>query len=300
MKTLKEFSDFLHSNGYEESFAPYTFLDGGLEIVEFVKNDFHLDLYVKATKEFSEFLSTLDEGTEYQVEYENYIVTTARIESPICNVSNFLDGTTDAIELVAEPNDYNKHTLDLFEKCIEFQKTNLLEHELFIMTQRLKHLTWAKENLVPLLEKYDYYVDYDSFFDTKNERCSSNIRIDFKHPNRSDFIIEVDCLTGEPIIWADINGTNGVIILTDKIYGKNKDEVYNVLLEEVWKKCDEKFGYIYSNDPHETIDSYSEIMKLIDCLYYKRKSDDLNFELIPERCKHLVEQYNNIHNEQQK
>lgn len=290
MKTLKEYSDFLHSNGYEESFAPYTFLDGGLEIVEFIKNDFHVHLYVEPTEELLKFLSNLAEGTEYQIEYENYIVNFAKIESPICNVSNFLDGSTDYIELGLNPSAYNKHTLDLFDKCIEFQKTNLLEHELFIMSQRLKHLTWAKENLIPLLEKYDYYVDYDSFFDTKQERCSSNIRIDFKHPNRADFVIEVDCITGEPIIWTDINLADGTIDLTDKIYGKNKDIVFNILLEDVWKKYESKFGYIYNNDPHETIDTYKEVGHLMDCLHYKEKKE-INFNIIPKRYNHLVEEY---------
>ena len=192
MIKLKEYADFLYENGYKENFAPFTFLNGSLEIVEFIKNDFIVRLYVEATREFSEFLESLEPGTEYKVEYENYNVKSAFIESPICNVSNFLDGTTDGIELVSEPNAYNRHTLDLFELCIGFQKVNLLEHELFIMSRRQEHLAWAKDNLIPILEKYDYYVDYDSFFDTKEERCSSNIRIDFKHPNRADLVIEVD------------------------------------------------------------------------------------------------------------
>ena len=150
MKTLKEYAELLYKNEYKESFAPYTFLDGNLEIVEFIKNGYHINLYVVATKEFSDYLSSLPLGTEYKVEYENYNVESAFIESPICNVSNFHDGSTDGIELVSEPNEYNKHTLKLFELCLNFQKTNLLEHELFIMSRRQEHLMWAKENLIPI------------------------------------------------------------------------------------------------------------------------------------------------------
>jgi hypothetical protein len=294
MKTLKEYADFLYKNGYKENFAPYTFLDGNLEIVEFIKNGYHINLFVEETKEFSEYLSSLDLETEYQVEYENYNVKSAFIESPICNVSNFLDGSTNGIELVSEPNAYNKHTLDLFELCINFQKTNLLEHELFIMSQRLKHLAWAKDNLIPILEKYNFYVVYDSFFDTKQERNSSNIRIDFKHPNRAYFVIEVDCLTGKPIIWVDINSTNGVIDLTDKIYGKNQDDIFNILLEEVWKKNEHKFGYIYNNDPHETVDTYNNVLNLMDCLHYNEKRKDINFDVIPQRYEKWVLDYNEM------
>lgn len=294
MKTLKEYADFLHENGYKESFAPCTFLCGHLEIVEFIKNDFHIDLYVEETKEFSEYLSSLQVDTEYQIEYDNYIVKTAFIESPVCNVSNFLDGTTDGIELVSEPNAYNKHTLDLFELCISLQKTNLLEHELFIMSQRIEHLMWAKDNLIPILEKYDYYVDYDSFFDTKQERCSSNIRIDIKHPNRANLVIEADCLTGKPIIWTDINLSEGTIDLTDKIYGKNQGEVFNALLENVWKKDELKFGYIYNNDPHETVETYGQVLNLMRCIRYKEKNNGINFDAIPERYNDLVKEYNKL------
>lgn len=291
MRTLKEYADFLYKNGYKESFAPYTFLDGHLEIVEFIKNDYQLSLYVTETEEFSDYLSSLDPGTEYQVEYGNYNVKSAFIESPICNVSNFLDGSTDGIELVSEPGAYNKHTLDLFEQCIDFQKTNLLEHELFMMSRRLEHLIWAKDNLIPILEKYDFYVDYDSFFDTKQERCSSNIRIDFKHPNRADFVIEIDCLTGNPIIWADINLNSGTIDLTDKIYGKNLNEVSNILLEELFKKDELKFGYIYNDDIHETIETYKEVLNLMNCLHYNEKRKDINFDAIPQRYEKLVLDY---------
>ena len=136
MKTLKEYADFLYRNGYEETTAPFTFLNGRLEVVDFVKNNYCINLYVEETEEFDKYLSSLDVGTEYQVEYDNYNVRAAFIESPICNISDFLHGTTDGIELVSEPNDYHKHTLDLFEQCINFQKTNLLEHELFIMSCR--------------------------------------------------------------------------------------------------------------------------------------------------------------------
>ena len=294
MKTLKEYADFLYKNEYKENFAPFTFLDSNLEIVEFIKNDYRINLYVQETKEFSDYLASLAPGTEYQVEYENYIVKSAFIESPICNVSNFLDGTTDGIELVSEPNAYNHHTLDLFELCINFQKTNLLEHELFIMSRRIEHLAWAKDSLIPILEKWDFYVDYDSFFDTKEGRCSSNIRIDFKHPNRADFVIEVDCLTGQPIIWADINSANGTIHLTEEIYGKNLNEVSDILLEKLLKQDELKFGYLYNNDPHETIETYREVLNLIDSLHYKEKRKDINFDVIPERYNKLREDYNKM------
>ena len=291
MKTLKEYADFLYLKGYKESIAPFTFLNGTLEIVEFVMDGFYVNLYVEETDEFSKYLESLEPGTEYHVEYENYVVNSAFIEAPICNVANFHDGSTDGIELVSKPNAYNKHTLELFEMCIGFQKTNLLEHEIFIMSRRQEHLAWAKETLVPLLEKYNYVITFDSFFDTKNETPSSNPIIDFTHPNGSNLSIETDCITGEPIIWSYDESGKGVVYLSDKMYGKDIDDVYNVMLEEVWKKRKDKFGYIYNNDPHETVDTYCEVYKLLDCLHYGEKDDSINFDIIPERYNDIVKKY---------
>ena len=291
MKTLKEYSEFLHKNGYKESLAPYEFLDGNLKAVGFKKNDYYITLEVDETEEFSAYLSSLKSGTEYQIIYENYNVRSAFIESPICNVPGFVDGSKDGIILVLEPDTYYKHSLDLFKQCIKFQTTNLLEHELFIMSQGLKHLSWAKNNLIPLLEKWDFYIVYDSLSDIKSEeRYNSNIRIDFKHQNDALFVIEVDCLTGKPIIWVD---TDKTIFITDKIYGRSLNEVSNILLEELLKKDEKRFGYIYNNDPQETIDTYREVYVLLEYLRYNEKGD-INLNIIPKRYNKLIDDYNKI------
>ena len=79
--------------------------------------------------------------------------------------------------------------------------------------------------------------------------------------------------------------------LIDKIYGKLSDEVYNVLLEDVWKQDELKFGYIYNNDPHETLETYKQVNMLLDSLRYKEKNNDINFDVIPDRYNKFVEEY---------
>ena len=79
----------------------------------------------------------------------------------------------------------------------------------------------------------------------------------------------------------------------DKIYGKKQDDVFNILLEEVWKKDELRFGYIYNNDPQETIDTYKEVLTLIDCLHYNEKKD-IDFTIIPKRYNKLIEDYNQM------
>ena len=71
------------------------------------------------------------------------------------------------------------------------------------------------------------------------------------------------------------------------------------ILEEVWKKDDLKFGYIYNNDPHETINTQREVYCLLDCLRDKKiYYDDINFDIIPKRYNHLVIEYNKLLNKE--
>lgn len=284
MKTLNEFADLLHSKGYKEEIAPYQFLCGDLEIVSFEKDNYTIGLWVYPTDEFRAYLDTLEDGTEYQIDYNNYIVSSCHIESPICNVAGFTDGDTSGITLVEEPDYYNKHTLDLFEYCLSLQTTDLLFHELKIMENRIEQLKWAKENLIPVLNKYDYTAEFDAFFNTENERDSSDQWIDFKHHNGGSLRLGTDCLTGKPDIWADGND------ITDKIYGKTSEEVYDILLNEIWKKDELSYGYIYNDDPKETVDTCLNVRAMWFAIRgYGR--DDVDFSVIPDRFAKDVERY---------
>ena len=115
MKTLKEYADFLYENGYKETDGAYLFLDGELERVDFSNGEFGLALGVEETEEFSKYLESLEVGTEYKVEYENYLVKDAFLESPICNVANYFDGTTNGLSHYIQKNDYK---LDVHEQIM--------------------------------------------------------------------------------------------------------------------------------------------------------------------------------------
>ena len=252
METLKEYADFLYKNGYKEaSTHPYGSMFQSLDYVWFVKNEFHVRLQVYETEEFSNYLESLEEGAKFKIEYENYIVDQAFIDSPIRNVCecDYKDG----IMLVSEPDDVCRHSLDLFEQCIKFQTTNLVVHELFIMSRREEQLGWAKDNLIPVLEKHDFYCNHSSLFHTsfanafyEGEDYNSNPRIDFQHPYGASIVMEIDCITGEPIIWAT-SSLDDLIKLTDKIYGKNLNEVSEILQKEIFEEIPENWKELLEN-----------------------------------------------------
>lgn len=284
---LREFVDILYDRGYKETKYPYTFLDGHLQVVDFEKNGWIVQIECNETEELEKYLKSLDEGTEYDINYNNYEVSSILIQSPVCNIANFIHGNRDGILLVAEPNDYYTHGLELFEYCLELQKVNLLNHELKIMKDRIKLLEWAKESFIPVLEKVGYHALLSSFFCCEFNSDSSDMIVEFDHPSNSSVSIITDCITGEPKI--NVDG----IYITDLIYGKNEEEVFNIMLDNIWKKNEAKFGYIWKNDEKETIDTYNEIQALVDCIVREVK-ENINLSIIPDRYSDLISKYNKI------
>lgn len=291
METLKEFEEVLYRYGYKEGDGEL-YDNGGEQSVIYSKGNYDVELKLRPTPEMQKYFENLAEGAEYQWSPENFEVYAAAIKAPICNSEDFFTGETDYIFLSSEDK---KYPLSLFEKCLGFQQTDLIEHELFIMSQRTKHLDWVQNNLKPLLQRYDYNVSYSSLFKSDNT-SDSHLRICFDHLgyDYSTITIITDCITGDIEILAFINCQQ--IDITE-IYGKNSEEIFNILLEKVWKLKEEEFGYIYNNDPHETKDTYGELFKLHYSIDQKQKLEDINFDVIPERYNKLVETYNQLQDE---
>lgn len=299
MKTLKELAEILYSRGYKESDYAYEFLDGHLTTVSFrdKTGEYSVKLAVCETPEFEKILDELPVGTNYPCNYKNYEVTAAYIQSPVCSESGFLDSDTSGINLVADPDDYYTHSLDLFEQCLDLQTTDLVEHELHIIGKHAQLLSWVNLVLKPILKGYNFNIGYSSLFDCQldsDKGDSSDLVLIFRHPNRADITVETDCITGDPTIIFDIEGK--FTDLTDQIYNKKSDKVASVITD-LLKKYPEEFSYLFNNDPHETIDSYHEVLSLLDAIRYNRRRDDINFDIIPARCNHLIEKYKSLHND---
>lgn len=298
MKTLKEITEILYSRGYKESKYPYEFLNGRLTNVSFrdKTEEYLVKLGVYETPEFEKILDGLPIGTSYECDYKNYEVTSAYIQSPVCSESGFMDGSTNGINLVAEPDEYCTHSLDLFEQCLDLQTTDLIEHELRIVSKHKQLLTWVNAFLKPILKEYNFCASYSSLFDCQldsEKGGSSDLILVFRHPNQSEITLETDCITGDPTITFDIVG--GFTDLIDQIYNKKSDKVASVVTD-LLKKYPDQFGYLFNNDPHETIDSYHEVMCLIDAIRYNHRSKDINFDIIPARYNHLIEKYKSLYN----
>ena len=284
---MQKFVDILHERGYKETPIAYSYVDGHLVAVDFKKDKWLVTIQCEETEEFYNELENMEDGTEYTVDYNNYVVTGIFIQSPICDRAGFTDNDKSGIFLPAEPGDWHTHGLEYFEYCLGLQSTNLLEHELKIMKCRIETLSWAKENFVPIIEKYDYTCSFDSFFNCDENATddTSDPTIIFNHYNDGQLYIDNDCITGKPKIVCD------GIDITDDVYGKDSETVYNVLVEKVWKKNVSRYGYIWSGDPKETKYSEQEVFNLMRAIDYGDDKVKINFDIIPERCKWLVDKY---------
>lgn len=252
MKYLNEFIDYLKEEGYEDKYLDS--VDGYLCKVDCFYCDKQVTFSVEATKEFEEFIKNKvkENGSfEYDIDYKNYIVKAISMELPI---TAYDAEESETVYLTSNKNEYHQHGLDLLEKCVYLQKHGFIEHEMFISQKHIEHLKWAKDVLIPVLEKADYTIEYSSVFDISHMKCDSNLTILFKHYNDKNFIEQpmymgTDCLTGECVFPNNM-----------QLFGKGKEEVWNILVEELWKKANitKRFSYLYTEG--ETKETFSQYL----------------------------------------
>lgn len=257
MKYLNEFIEYLEKEGYKVEY--FDSVDGYLLNVDCFYQNKKITFNVDHTEEFQKFLkSKIKENGkfEYDIDYKNYLVKAISIECTITSEPNYFNKEVGNIYLISNPNkdSYHQHGFDLFEKCVQLQKNGVIEHEIFIMEKHIEHLRWAKEVLIPVLEKADYITDYSSTFDLSDRRYNSDLIIIFKHYNDQNFddkelYMKTDCLTGECLFPDNLN-----------LFGKNKEEVWEILVEEFWKKAifPKRFSYLYTEG--ETIETFKNFM----------------------------------------
>jgi hypothetical protein len=288
METLKEFADFLKARGYKETKLPYCFTNGWLDSVSFSNGSFGINFNVEPTPEFGEKLNNMPDGEEYDIDYKDYVVAQAFIESPVCNVSDFFDGATKGIFLVKEPGEYVRHTLDLFEYCTSLQTTDLAEHELKILKARIAQMEWATKNLFPVLKKADYHPVYDTFFATDETRDSSNQWIELQHKNHGCIHFTTDCITGYGYLTADDVDLSCLVCHADE------NTVREAFLEKVWKENELRYGYLWHNDPKETVDTYLNLLEMFETTRRGRPFDKVDLSVIPDKYSDDVKLYKQI------
>lgn len=214
METLKEYADLLHSKDYQELPVPFTFFNGELQEVFFLRPKYNRVVILAV-------VPIEDSKESEDVDYNDYIVMSASIDCAISDISTFWDASNCGITLVKEPDkdDYYIHGLDLFEKCLDLEGFNLVKHEAFIANRHTQAIDWAAKYLVPVLEELGFSYDYSTYFATDDQRDSSDQWMCFRKGLQYDLLIGTDCITGENTV--KLLGTNlNIIGSTDLDYIK--------------------------------------------------------------------------------
>lgn len=242
MKTLKEFIDYLDTNGYvvDEEGMPYEFFNDELRSVLFVNKKINRyvtlschypdDLIEDLVREYSE------PGSEYCFMDDKItsriIVDAALIESNVVNASDFFDGKKRGIILSDENedefmnlSDYYRHRLNMFEKCIWIQN-NELEHSVRIMKQHFANVAFFNENIKPILEP-DYHLNYDSLLDILEHDTSDPTFIWLLDDTYDAYEIwfHTDCITGDFVATVPFGTYDGKLIRFEDLANSfNRDE----------------------------------------------------------------------------
>lgn len=207
----------------------------------------------------------IKDGREVTLDLESGIVNYIFIESNITNEIFPVLGVDfkKGILLTNNPKREERHTLDLFEKCLEINE-NLFEHKLFILKNHAKNLTILQKTIIPILSKFDYTVEINNVED---------LFVLFRHYNGDFITAETDILTGKLIFSKNLD-----------LLDKSEQEIYSELFNKIWKLNESMYSYLYSNDPKNTKDSHREIQKL----YTGIREDiwyDINTDILPDKYK---------------
>ena len=267
--TLDKFLEELKVKGFEPRW--YDYLDYYLIHIDLYNNiEQHITLEVCYTDEYEEELRSLPEGTEIDPDYSRMECTGAFLECVICYPEGPVQGTSG---ITVYDMDYFWKAFELFQNPSKAKKR--------IMSIHLQHSEYIEKHFVPILEKYDFYNNYDSYWDCSEKTYIgaqpiigwkykySSKDIDFK----TDMLTEKLYVNGD--IWNEDDDFEKWLIDNVMTYKLGPETFYEL-----------EFERFFSGDSKWTPTSHQEILMLSDNIRRLREDknlhyNDINFDAIP-------------------
>lgn len=280
--TLDKFLEELKVKGFEPRW--YDYLDYYLIHIDLYNNiEQHITLEVCYTEEYEEELRSLPEGTEINPDYSRMECTGAFLECVICYPEGPVQGTSG---ITVYDMDYFWKAFELFQNPSKAKKR--------IMSIHLQHSEYIEKHFVPILEKYDFYNNYDSYWDCSEKTYIgaqpiigwkykySSKDIDFK----TDMLTEKLYVNGD--IWNEDDDFEKWLIDNVMTYKHGPETFYEL-----------EFERFFSEDSKWTPTSHQEILMLSDNIRRLREDknlhyNDINFDAIPKKYEYLIDQYNEL------
>lgn len=148
------------------------------------------------------------------------------------------------------------------------------------MNSHIKNINYFTMYIKPILEKYDFFPSYDSFWDVEEKTFIGST---------PTFIYTYKYYDEEVMFWTDL--------LTQKLMWGN-GEVDKNTFEELFTnglKNRIVFERFFTDDNTFTPTSYKDIYTLLQAIKDKRNYDiPVDFNNIPNTYKYLINEYNNL------
>jgi hypothetical protein len=257
-------------------------------------NDKDVNLFIKPTAEYKEYINALLDANSnnpdytYKIDPNQCEVTAVEVEvfGSIATSRASLCSDKRCLILTNQPGFLYERTypLSYFERAITFQNMGYIEYITLVMSKFMELLNYVNDILYPVLKRADYtcndillnkprclYNSNDSYTDY------TEFTIEFKHP--SDRF-------SDTIFWVSINPFTFEKEVSDNLNDifniTGKDELYNYLLEHYWKKHDSldnsdifdnipgPFSYLYRDN--ENINTYINYTHECSEQYYKKRN----------------------------
>lgn len=288
---LGEIVKKLEERGYEVKYQDI--LDGeviGIDLYNSLNK--HIRLESSYTDEYMEELENLPEGSEYEIDYSRMICIGAFFECCIDypeGAERVMYSVRNGIRLSTNNRgycdlEYFWNAFNAFE-----DPTN---HALSVMKAHIEHIGYFNDIIKPILYKYDFINEYDSFFDS-NEKTNigSTPTFIYKYAYSSD-----DIYFWTDPISLEFRGTINP-------YSSDFEEELKKWMhyeDGIVKLCFKRF---FTDDSTYTPTSHRDILSILSSIramkgekytsFYEPSSIDFNN--IPESEKYLVEEYNELY-----
>lgn len=264
MMTLKEIILHLNEKGFKHEYNQL--LSGiltNIEMKDSLNRFIHLEVHPT-----NEFLDSLKEDEEYEIDYDNFELVGATFES----IVSYPEGKKD-ICLYKDTLEYFWTAFEIFQDPISWAIKTMKSH--------ITNMEYFNNYIKPILLKYDFYPDYDSFWDTEEkDNIGSSPMFSYKYKYYDISISFYTDLLTQEFMW-----------LEGKVDKDTFEEQFIAYLKEESELCFERF---FTDDKTFTPTSFRDVLNLVRCIKWKRKANRVNFDNIPNSYKYLIKEYNEL------
>jgi hypothetical protein len=246
----------------------------------------YIRLQVEYDGDYTEEISELPDGTEYEVDYNRMECTEAFFECNVCYPYKIHDE-----ELGIYVDDVDKYFWRGFEI---FDNISKARNEIFKIHS--ENTEFIENNFVPILKKYDFYNNYDSSFDVEEKiNIGSSPMFSWSYMYSKD--IEIRFSTNLLTKELEVDG---------EVWDRNENFedwfIKNIVSYKLGNTdfIKTEFERFFDDDPKWTPYSFRHILYLSAEIEHIKNhgssfyKDTIDLSQIPEKYNYLVEEYNKL------